>query len=87
MRARALRMRIVDYSALAGILQDEMGEESLEAVTAAIIGISYELGMEGELREERVLSILRESIVRLQDEIAIIHSPEMLEIPCIARAH
>ena len=39
----ALKMKIVNYSALARMLQTEIGEGSLEAVKAAIIRVSDEL--------------------------------------------
>jgi len=39
------------------------------------------------LQEERVLSILRESVVRLQDKIAVIISPQELDIPYIVTAY
>jgi hypothetical protein len=66
----ALKMQIVNYSALARMLQAEIGEGSLEAVKAAIIRVSDDLDKERGLQEERVMSILRESVVRLQDKIA-----------------
>jgi len=79
----ALKMQIVNYSALARMLQTEIGEGSLEAVKAAIIRVSDELETENSLREEMVLSILRESVVRLQDKISVIISSEELDIPYI----
>ena len=83
----ALKMQIVNYSALARMLQSEIGEGSLEAVKAAIIRISEELETEKGLQEERVLSILRESVVRLQDKIAVIISPEELDVPYLVTAY
>jgi hypothetical protein len=83
----ALKMQIVNYSALARMLQMEIGEGSLEAVKAAIIRVSDELDTERGLQEERVLSILRESVVRLQDKIAVIISPKMLDIPYLVTAY
>jgi len=83
----ALKMQIVNYSALARMLQAEIGEGSLEAVKAAIIRVSDELETEMGLQEERILSILRESVVRLQDKIAVIISPEMLDIPYLVTAY
>jgi hypothetical protein len=83
----ALKMQIVNYSALARMLQMEIGEGSLEAVKAAIIRVSDELDIERGLQEERVLGILRESVVRLQDKIAVIISPEMLDIPYLVTAY
>ena len=83
----ALKMGIVNYSALARVLQREIGEGSLEAIKAAIIRVGEELVEEWGLREEEVLSILRESKVRLQDKIAVIISPVMLDIPYIVTAY
>jgi len=83
----ALKMGIVNYSALARMLQREIGSGSVEAVKAAIIRVSEELSAERGLREERVLSILRESKVRLQDKIAVIISPEVLDIPYLVTAY
>ena len=83
----ALKMQIVNYSALARMLQVEIGEGSLEAVKAAIIRVSDELEAESSLREEMVLSILRESVVRLQDKISVIISSEELDIPYIVTAY
>ena len=83
----ALKMRIVNYSALARVLQEEIGIGSIEATKAAIIRIGEELADERGLQEERVLSILRESKVRLQDKIAVIISSEMLDIPYLVTAY
>jgi len=83
----ALKMRIVNFSALARMLQEEIGEGSLEAVKAALIRIGEEVEEEGGLQEERVLSILKESVVRLQDKIAVLISPHELEIPHIVSAY
>ena len=83
----ALKMQIVNYSALARMLQSEIGEGSLEAVKAAIIRVSEELESETGLHEKKIRSILRESVVRLQDKISVIISPEMLDIPYIVTAY
>lgn len=83
----ALKMRIVNYSALARVLQEEISIGSIEATKAAIIRIGDELADERGLQEERVLSILRESKVRLQDKIAVIISSEMLDIPYLVTAY
>jgi aspartokinase len=83
----ALNMKIVNYSALARILQDDLGEGSIEAVKAAVIRVSDEIASDRKLREEAVQSILKESKVRLQDKIAVVISPLKLEIPHIVTAH
>jgi len=53
----ALKMGIVNYSALARMLQNEIREGSTEAVKAAIIRISEQISKEKRLQEEEVRSI------------------------------
>ena len=83
----ALNMKIVNYSALARMLQNDIGEGSLEAVKAAIIRVSDEISTDRHLQEARVQSILKESKVRLQDKIAVLISPIRLDVPHIVTAH
>ncbi len=83
----ALKMQIVNYSALARMLQEEIGEGSLEAVKAAIIRISEDLEDDKNLQEDKVLKIMRESVVRLQDKIATITSQTELDIPYLVTAY
>jgi aspartokinase len=83
----ALSMKIVNYSALARILQEELGEGSLEAVKAAIIRVADEISTDRGLREEAVQGILKESKVRLQDKIGVVISTVRLDIPHIVTAH
>jgi hypothetical protein len=83
----ALNLKVVNYSALARLLQEDLGEGSLEAVKAAIIRVAEEISEDRALREEAVLGILKESKVRLQDKIAVAISPIRLDIPHIATAH
>lgn len=83
----ALNMKIVNYSALARVLQEEINEGSLEAVKAAIIRVSDEISSDRNLREKAVQSILKESKVNLQDKIAVIISPIKLDIPNIISAN
>lgn len=83
----ALSMKIVNYSALARILQEELGEGSLEAVKAAIIRVADEISTDRSLREEAVRGILKNSRVRLQDKIGVVISSIKLDIPHIVTAH
>ena len=83
----ALNMKIVNFSALARILQAELGEGSLEAVKAAIIRVADEISTDRSLREEAVRGILKNSRVRLQDKIGVVISPIKLDIPHIVTAH
>ena len=83
----ALNLKIVNYSALARVLQEKIGEGSLEAVKAAVIRVADEISIDRSLREEAVQSILKDSKVRLQDKIGVVISPIKLDIPHIVTAH
>ncbi len=83
----ALRMGIVNYSALARLLQGEINEGSIEAVKAAVIRIAEDLSNERQLQEEEVRSILKESKVRLQDKIAVLISPIKIDVQYIVTAY
>jgi aspartokinase len=83
----ALKLGIVNYSALARMLQEEIGEGSTEAVKAAVIRIAEDLSKDRRLQEEEVRSILKESKVRLQDKIAVLISPIKLDIPYLVTAY
>lgn len=83
----ALNMKIVNYSALARILQEDIGEGSLEAVKAAIIRVAGEIAHDRKLQEVKVQSILKETKVRLQDKIAVIISSYRLDLPHLVTAH
>jgi len=79
----ALKLGIVNYSALARLLQLEIGEGSIEAVKAAVIRVAEDLGEERRLQEEEVRVILRESKVKLQDKIAVLISPIKIDVPAL----
>ena len=83
----ALKMGIVNYSALARMLQEEIGEGSTDAVKAAVIRIAGDLSKERRLQEEEVRGILKESKVRLQDKIAVLISPIKMDIPYLVAAY
>ncbi len=83
----ALNMKIVNYSALARILQEEIGEGSSEAVKAAVIRVADEISEDRSLREKAVQSILKDTKVRLQDKIGVVISSIRLDIPHIVTAH
>ncbi len=83
----ALKMGVVNYSALARMLQEEIGGGSTEAVKAAVIRIAKDLSRERRLQEEEVRGILKESKVSLQDKIAVLISPIKMDIPYIFTAY
>ncbi len=83
----ALRLNIVNYSALSRMLHEEIGRGSPEAVKAAVLRVRDELARRKGLQEEKVIDLLRRTKVRLQDKIAVIISREELKIPYLFTAH
>jgi hypothetical protein len=83
----ALGQGIVNHSALARLIQKEIGgEKNLEAIKAAIMREKNRL-IEGEdLRTEKVLQLLKRTKTTLRDKIAIVISRLKLDIPYIVRA-
>ena len=83
----ALRLNIVNYSALSRLLQRELGRGSPEAIKAALLRAKDELTQRKGFQEEKVIDLLRRTKVRLQDKIAVIISREDLDIPYLVTAH
>jgi len=83
----SMRLNIVNFSALARILQKEMGRGSIEAVKAALLRAREELSMRKGLQEERIIRLLQQTKIRLQDKIAVIISKTPLGIPYLVTAH
>lgn len=83
----ALRLNIVNYSALSRLLQRELGRGSPEAIKAALLRARDELAQRKGIQEEKVIDLLRRTKVKLQDKIAVIISREDLNIPYLVTAH
>ncbi|MFB0543828.1 MAG: hypothetical protein ACETVR_03505 [Candidatus Bathyarchaeia archaeon] len=83
----ALRLNIVNYSALSRLLQREIGRGSPEAIKAALLRARNELAQRKGLQEKKVIDLLRRTKVRLQDKIAVIISREDLDVPYLVTAH
>jgi len=83
----ALRLNIVNYSALSRLLNKEIEIGSPEAVKAALLRAREELSSRKSLQEEKVIKLLRNTKIRLQDKIAVITSRKALNIPYLVVAH
>jgi hypothetical protein len=83
----ALRLNIVNYSALSRLLYEEIGMGSPEAVKAALLRARGSLAKSKGLQEERVIKLLHMTKVRLQDKIAVVTSRGSLNIPYLFAAH
>jgi len=83
----ALRLNIVNYSALSRLLNKEIKIGSPEAVKAALLRAREELASRKSLQEEKVIKLLHNTKIRLQDKIAVITSRKALNIPYLVAAH
>ena len=83
----ALRLNIVNYSALSRLLNKEIKIGSPEAVKAALLRAREELASRKSLQEEKVIKLLHNTKIRLQDKIAVIISRKALNIPYLVAAH
>ncbi len=83
----ALEQGIVNHSALARLIQEEIGgERNLEAIKASIMREKSRLIEKEGLRTEKVLQILKRTKTTLRDKIAIVKSKQSLDISYIVRA-
>jgi aspartokinase len=82
----ALGNNIINYSALAREIRNEMTGASFEAIKAALIRINKKLARDRKSFERRIKNILRKSKMEIKNKIAVVISKERLRIPCIAVA-
>ncbi|UCC91557.1 MAG: ACT domain-containing protein [Candidatus Aenigmatarchaeota archaeon] len=82
----ALEKGVVNYSALARVIDREMGEEDFDAVKAALRRLKERLGKERRNVEQKVLKVIKASRLEMRDKIAVIISNKKLDIPVIAVA-
>jgi hypothetical protein len=82
----ALEKGVVNYSALARVIDREMGGGNFEAVKAAVRRLKERLGKERRNVEQKVLKVIRASRLEMRDKIAVIISNRKLDIPVIAVA-
>ncbi len=82
----SLEKGVVNYSALARVIDREMGGGNFEAVKAALRRLNRRLGKERKNVEQKVLKVIRASRLEMRDKIAVIISNKKLDIPVIAVA-
>ncbi len=82
----ALEKGIVNYSALARMIDREMDGRNFDAVKAALRRLNERLGKERRNVEQKVLKVIKASILEMRDKIAVIISNRKLDMPVIASA-
>lgn len=82
----ALEKGVVNYSALARVIDREMGRGNFDAVKAALRRLNEKLKKERRNVEQKVLKVIKASRLEMRDKIAVIISNRKLDIPVIAVA-
>ncbi|MFX1598940.1 MAG: hypothetical protein ACFFC5_07725, partial [Promethearchaeota archaeon] len=82
----ALRQDIINYTALARSLQEELGNGSVDAIKATIMREKESIAKKNGLREKEILKLLKNTKMQLHDKIAVIYSNRKLSIPYIIDA-
>jgi hypothetical protein len=82
----ALEKGVVNYSALARVIDGEMSGGNFDAVKAALRRLKDRLGKERRNVEQKVLKVIKASRLEMRDKIAVIISNKKLDIPVIAVA-
>ena len=78
-----LAQNIVNYSALARVIQKEIGRVSIDAIKTSLIREREAIKNQKVFSEEQVLKLLKNSRISLRDKIAVVISPDELKIPYI----
>jgi aspartokinase len=82
----SIRQNVVNYTALARVIKNEIRVGSIEAIKVAIIREKDTITKNRGLQEEKILSLLKKTKVNLQDKISVIISKKELDIPHIVVA-
>lgn len=82
----ALERGVVNYSALARTICEEIGIESFDAAKAALMRLGRRFAKERRNAEQRMLKVVRASRLEMRDRIAVIISGSKIDVPIIASA-
>ena len=78
----ALAQGIVNYSALARIIKDDIGgSASTDAIKVALLREARTMKDNSEINKQRVTKVLKNSRLSLQDKVAVLISKNPLKIP------
>jgi aspartokinase len=81
----AIKLEVVNYSALARYMQNEI-KANVDAIKTAILRERPKLIAAVTITEKDVLSLLKRTKITLRDKIAIVISKRELDIPYLVRA-
>lgn len=80
----ALEQEIINYSALARKITEDLGDVNFEAVKSTIIRVAKDLRNKKKQRELKVIRLLRKADFSINNKIATIHHISPLNIESIA---
>jgi len=80
----AVEQEIVNYSALARKIAEDLGNVNFEAVKSTLIRIAKELRNKKKNREQKVIKLLKKADFSINNKIATIHHVSPLNIESIA---
>lgn len=80
----AIERDIVNYSALAREISDELDIKSTETVKAALIRASSKHRGNKQKREQKAIKLLRKARFSIKNKIAALHHSTFVDVPAIA---
>jgi aspartokinase len=80
----AVEQEIVNYSALARKIAEDLGNANFEAVKSTLIRLSKDLRNNKTNREQKVVSLLKKADFSINNKIATIHHISPLKIESVA---
>jgi len=80
----AVEQEIVNYSALARKISEDLGNVNFEAVKSPLIRLAKDLRNNKKKREQKVINLLKKADFSINSKIATIHHISLLNIESIA---
>jgi len=80
----ALEQEIINYSALARKIKEDLGDVNFEAIKTTIIRIANDLRNKKKQRESKIINLLKKADFSINNKIATIHHISPLNIESVA---
>jgi aspartokinase len=80
----ALEQEIINYSALARKIKEDLGDVNFEAIKTTIIRIANDLRNKKKQRESKIINLLKKADFSINNKIATIHHTSPLNIESVA---
>lgn len=80
----AIEQEIVNYSALARKIAEDLGDANFEAVKSTLIRASKKLRKGKQKREKKILALLKKASFSIENKVATIHHISPIDVESIA---